>query len=150
MYKEKVSNLLNEIDRQNQDSLSMRSMLFGAVKSSMDSFVEYVNCVYNMETSIHIARFHANSTEEYQETVSNLDTRRRSSHEAAIASVNMLNRICDKMGVERVYDGSMDRVEIGDFCGAIVNEYFEERSRGRFISHDEFEQVFEEEMGRDR
>ena len=150
MYKERVSNLMNTIDQQNPVGSSLRDMLFSAVESGMQNFVDYVNCVYNMETKIAIARFRADSASEYQEIVKRMDISRRNAHEAAIASINMIDRICDKCGVEKVYGGSQDRVEIGDFCGKIVNEYFEGRSIGRVIEKEEVEKVFEEEMGFDR
>lgn len=150
MYKERMSNLMNTIDKQNPEGSSLRGMLFDAVETGMRNFVDYVNCVYNMETKIAIARFRADGPGEYQEIVKRLDTARRNAHEAAIASINMIDRICDKYGVEKVYGGSQERTDIGDFCGKIVNEYFEGRSVGRVIAKEEVEQVFEEEMGFDR
>ena len=146
MYKERVSNLLNAIDRQNPVGSGIRNMCFDAVESGLRNFVEYVNCVYSMETRISIARFQSNDPAEFQEIVKNLDNNRRYAHEAAIASINMIDRICDKMGVEPVYGGSQDRSDIGDFCGKIVDEYFEGRSRGRVIVNEEITKVFEEEI----
>jgi hypothetical protein len=150
MYKERMSNLLNAIDQQNPVGSPLRSMLFDAVESGIKNFVDYVNAVYNMETRVAIAKFRADSPAEYQGIVNELDTGRRYAHEAAIASINMIDRICDKLGVEPVYGGSQDRTEIGDFCGKIVGEYFDGRSVGRVILKEDVEQVLEEEMGFER
>jgi hypothetical protein len=150
MYKERVSNLLNEIDRQCPVGDPLRKMMFDGVATGLRNFADYVNCVYNMETRVSIARFHSDGVEDYQRVVQELDTSRRNAHEAAIASANMIDRICNKFGVEPVYGGSQDRIEIGDFCGVIVSEYFDGRSHGRAIGRDEIDQVIEEEFDHER
>ena len=149
MYKERVTNLLNAIDEQNPVGTPLRKMCFDMTESGLRSFVDYVNAVYSMETRISIARFHLDDPAEYQALVKELDTTRRTAHEAAISYANILDRVCEKVGVEPVYGGSQDRVEIGDFCGSIVNEYFEGRD-GRVITREEVDLVIEEEVGRNR
>lgn len=146
MYKERMSAMMNAIDRQNPVVSSLRDMLFKAAEDGLRNFVDYVNAVYNMETKITIARFHMDDPREFQELVKMLDTERRHAHEAAIASINMIDRICVKCGVEPVYGGSQDRVEIGDFCGKIVNEYFEGRDVCRTIAKEDVDRVIETEV----
>jgi hypothetical protein len=146
MYKERVSNLLNAIDQQNPVGSSLRTMCFDMVESGLKNFADYVNAVYNMETRVSIARFHIDDVAEYQALVKELDFNRRTAHDAAIASVNILNRMCDKVGVEPIYSGSQDRSEIGDFCGKIVGEYFDGRHHDRVIEKEDVEKVIEEEM----
>lgn len=150
MYKERVAGLLNAIDRQCPIGDELRDMCFDLVERGLRHYAEYVNCVYNMETRIAIARFHANDVEEYQNVVRGMDESRRIAHEAAIASVNIIDRLCDKFGVEPIYGGSQDRVAIGDFCGMIVSEYFDDRSHSRAISREEIDQVVEEEIWHER
>jgi hypothetical protein len=149
MYKERVSNLLSAINEQNPADSSLRKMCFDMVEKGLHSFVDYVNAVYSMETRMRIARFHIDDPSEYQALVKELDTARRTAHEAAISYINILDRMCEKVGVEPIYGGSQDRVEIGDFCGSIVNEYFEGRD-GRVITREEVDLVIEEEVGRNR
>jgi hypothetical protein len=146
MYKERIQNLLNAIDRKNEGQPGARDFVFNAIENALKNFVEYTNKVYNMETQIMLARHRIDDPREYQDLVTRLDTGRRAAHEGAIASVSMLNRICDMSGVEKVYDGPDDRVAIGDFCGAIVNEFFEDRSRGRVIEEKEVEKAFDQEV----
>lgn len=145
MYKERVVNLLDAISKKNEKDPSVKDFIYNAVKSCLDNFVGYTNSVYMAETTMMMNRFRNVDVQEYQEAVSRTDTSRRNAHEAAIASTNMLNRICDSVGVDRVYDGPDDRIAIGDFCGQIVNEFFEDRS-GRTISRDEVEQTFSQEV----
>ena len=145
MYKERVVNLLEAINQKNENDPSVKDFIYKAVKSCLDNFVGYTNSVYMAETTLMVNRFRTMDTQEYQEAISRTDTSRRNAHEAAIASTNMLNRICDSVGVARVYDGPDDRIAIGDFCGQIVNEFFEDRS-GRTIQKEEVEKVFDQEV----
>ena len=150
MYKEKMTNLMMAIDKNNHVGTSNRDMMFNLVKQGFDSFIGYVNAVYEMETSISLARFRCDDVRDYQDAVTRLDSSRRVAHDGAITSVNIINRMCDMVGVEHVYDGTQERNEIGDFCGHFVNEYFEGRALGRVISAQERDEVFEEEIGFER
>ena len=149
MYKERVMNLLNEIDRQQPRGSGLRDMMFSAVENGFDSFVGYVNSVYHMETSMLISQFRIDDPIEFQAKVKALDDGRRRNHDGAIAAINMLDRICDKLGIEPIYGGSQDRNEIGDFCGAFVNEYFDNRVKARVVSKEDVEHAFDE-MGFER
>lgn len=146
MYKERMSAMMNAIHEQNPVGSSIRNMLFDAVESGLRNFVDYVNAVYGMETKIAIARFQVDDPREFQEIVKMLDNGRKCAHDAAIASINMFDRICDKHGVERIYGGSQDRTAIGDFCGNIVDEYFEGRGKGRVIANEDIHRVIKEEV----
>lgn len=146
MYKERISTLLREINQQNTDDPELQELMFGLVEDGLGSFVRYVNCVYNMESMITIARFRANDTQEFQQRVQDLDSSRRTAHEAAISSINAIDRLCGRLEVEPVYGGSQDRNDIGDFCGAIVDEYFSGRSRGRSIQKEDIKQVLNESL----
>lgn len=143
MYKERLIGLLEKI---HELPVEEAGFLYDAVKMTMQHCADYVSSVVNMEVGVSIARFRSNDTREYQETVMSLDSSRHNAHEAAIAGVNMMNRICDTLGAERVYDGPDDRTAIGDFCGHIVNELFEGREHGRTITAQEVNQVIDQEI----
>lgn len=146
MYKERVQNLMSTISKKNEGQPGARDFVFSAIERSLVSFSNYVSAVYAMETQMTVQRHRIDDPKEWQEFVTGLDRSRRMSHDAAIAGVSMLNRICETSGLEKVYDGPNDRDCIGDFCGAIVNEYFEGRSRGRVIEEKEMKQVFAQEI----
>ena len=146
MYKERIQNLLNAIDQKNEGEPGARDFIFNAIENALKNFVDYTNKVYSMETQMMIAKHRIDDPREYQDLVTRLDSGRRAAHEGAIASVGMLNRICDMSGIEKIYDGPDDRISIGDFCGEIVNEFFKDRSRGRVIEEKEVEKVFNQEV----
>ena len=149
MYKERVSKLMSAIDQQNPVGSSLRGMCFDMVESGLRSFVDYVNAVYSMETRMAVARFHIDDPAEYRDLVKELDSARRTAHDAAIASINIMDRMCGSVGTEPIYGGSQERIDIGDFCGHIVSEYFEGRD-GRVIGREELDQVIDREMGFER
>ena len=85
--------------------------------------------------------------DEYRAWVSDMDRSRRNAHEAAIANVSMLNKMAEKLGVEPIFDGDIkDRNAVGDFCGALVFEYFDNRTQNRVIKPQEFQEKVEAEF----
>lgn len=98
------------------------------IQDSIDSFPAYINTIVKMETGIKIARFRCNSQEEFIEEVQRLDRNRHFSHNAAIVSVKILNRLCNSYGVEEIYQGDIeDRQEVATFAKKIVDIYYKIR-----------------------
>lgn len=92
----------------------------------MTSFSDYVTSIYNMEVLIPIQR-HRLEGEDLREYISNLDKRRKSCHNAAIASINMINRLAKAVGAEPLYEGGeidaknpTDRRIAANFCAKMV------------------------------
>ncbi len=98
------------------------------VADQMDNFRRYVNSVVEMEIRLPLLRMRCSSIEDYQEKVMELDKKRRSSHECAIDSCNILNRLSEKLGLPAFFEGDTnDRYEVADFCLQVINELFLER-----------------------
>ena len=94
------------------------------IADQVDVFRKYVNSVVEMEIRIPVARFRM-ETEDFQRFAERLDTNRRKIHERAIDSCRILNRLCDKMGLEAFYPRDLeDRYQVADFCWEIVSELF--------------------------
>ena len=66
---------------------------------------------------------------EYQESVQRAERERRTCHDSLIVRVNLVNRLCEKVGVETVYQGTEARVEYGDFAMRLVEQIFGSRVR---------------------
>jgi len=65
---------------------------------------------------------------EYREYVTKLDEDRHHTHEALIAQVKMLNKLCEMTGIDFIYQGDIDkRVEVGDFALQVTAELFQTR-----------------------
>lgn len=94
------------------------------VISGMESMVKYANIVIEEQIRLPIFRMHLDG-QELRDATTNLDSRRRSIHEAAIASVSSLNRCCDRLGIARIADiDTTDRHAVADFIGQFVNETY--------------------------
>lgn len=121
MYKERFE-LLVKAAGNDEDILTL-------IEDSMNTLSSYVNAVYAMEVQIQTLRFRLEGAE-YRDAVMELDKRRRSAHEAAIASCSVLNRVASIIGAEAMYTGNLDdRYEVADFCIAIVEELFRGRTK---------------------
>lgn len=121
MYKERFE-LLVKAAGNDEDILTL-------IEDSMNTLSSYVSAVYAMEVQIQTLRFRLEGAE-YRDAVMELDKRRRSAHEAAIASCSVLNRVASILGTEVMYTGNLDdRYEVADFCIAIVEELFHGRTK---------------------
>lgn len=97
----------------------------------MNALGDYVASVYRMEMQMPILRFRLDG-EEFRDAVMDLDRARRIAHESAIAACGILNRICEKSGVENLFDGNVeDRNEVADFCMSAVDTIFKDRAKKR-------------------
>ena len=62
--------------------------------------------------------------EEYRSTVSEADTRRTHLHDSFITQVNIVNRICETHGHDKIYDGTDDRRAYARFALMLVGDIF--------------------------
>jgi hypothetical protein len=86
----------------------------------------YVATVVAMEAAILTSRDQMTSRE-YREYISQLDSSRHNAHNALIASVKILGRLCQLYQVEPIYDGPDERVPIAEFAMEVVGEMFLKR-----------------------
>lgn len=124
-------------------SLGEYKHLFQVISSSKDEFAredmdavddaltqcrKYVDVVDTTEQQIMLAQVRFDG-EEYRDAITRYDTARRRAHESAIASANLLNRMADMYGCQKIYNGSSDRLEVADFCLEVCVTLFEERRK---------------------
>lgn len=124
-------------------NLSEYNRLFQTISSSKDEFAKddldtiddaltqcrrYVEVVDTTEQQIKLAYVRFDG-EDLREKVVNYDRQRRSAHESAISSANMLNRLSNLYGCEKIYSGGEDRLEVADFCLEVVVQIFENRRK---------------------
>lgn len=101
------------------------------ITNYMNALGDYVSSVYRMEMQMPVLRFRLEG-DAFRDAVTDLDRARRNAHEAAIAACSILNRICEKSGVENIFDGNLeDRYEVADFCMSTVETIFKDRARNR-------------------
>lgn len=100
--------------------------LCACIETMIGSAADYVAIVAQMEAAR--LNFPGRTGADLRTAVSDADQKRHTAHDALIADVNLVNRICALYGVEPVYTGSDARREYGDFAFRLVQELFEGRS----------------------
>ena len=89
------------------------------------TFPDYVNCVIKEQVLMPIYSYKYEG-QDYRDAVQSLDRGRRISHDAAISSVNILNRFSERLGLGKFADvDTSNRYAVADFCGAFTLETFD-------------------------
>ena len=97
-----------------------------AVEDFISDCGNYVDKVTTMEAALSVARFRM-EPDEYREFIIRLDRNRKYAHDALIASVRVMNRLCGVYDVAKIYEGPDERIPIGDFALEVSTEFFKER-----------------------
>ncbi|MCM1295892.1 MAG: DUF3232 domain-containing protein [Muribaculaceae bacterium] len=131
-YSRKISGLVDAI---RQNGIGDGPMQFddmdeacGFISDRLDRFPAYVNSVVRMQTNMNIwTAQYLGEPEKFQYHVKQADTGRRLAHDSAIDSINQLNRLCEKHGLDKFMDvDTSDRhacaEAIGDYVSAMYLE----------------------------
>ncbi len=119
MYRKQITNLLAAIMQSNDPH---QERLLNQVQNMIDQAGAYVEAVMAMESRIEVLRFRM-EPEDYRIAVAQLDSRRKSMHDALISLVNIVNRICEKFSQEKIYQGDNDRISIAQFAFDLAKEF---------------------------
>jgi hypothetical protein len=100
------------------------------VESRLEAFLKYADIVINEQIMRPIGKA-AYEGQEYRDKVLSDDESRHCAHENAIAAIDALNRISEKLGLEPFADvDTKDRYAVAEYIGQVVNEMYEmNRSR---------------------
>ena len=108
------------------------SELLSMIEDCLKTFEEYHQAIYEMETWVKLYNHNNVQQKEYQEKVSEMDSRRRNCHNAVLASVNILNRIATQFNIDLIYNGTVSedtpyRREVADAVLGYVESVVAER-----------------------
>ena len=123
---ERQNNLIRAMKQQNFQQFfdGDAQDAYETLTSAMESLVNYQNSVISMETQMKFLRF-IKEGQDFRDAVVQLDTNRRYKHDAAIANLNILNRISEAYGVEPFCPvDTSDRHAAADFIGEWCNEMY--------------------------
>ena len=94
------------------------------VGDSLTAFPNYANVVIREQIMTPIWRDRC-EPEDFRENVERIDRQRRDAHDCAIDSINMLNRLNDRLGLEPMFDvDTTDRHAVAECVGKYVNEVY--------------------------
>ena len=116
-YLDKVQNLMSAMEHNGFETFDGdRKEACDTVESAIMSFPEYTNTVIRQQVVMKMLPFRDLTTEEFQQTVTQLDT---------IGNMNLLNRLADLNGQEQIFQiDTSDRHAVADAVGTFVNEVY--------------------------
>lgn len=125
-YIEKEKNLLQKLKETNYAAFDGdRDDALNFVTDRLQTFPNYVNSVITEQMTIPMIRFRVDDPEQQGQMRMQIDRNRRICHDAAIDSVNQLNRISVLHGLPVFADiDTKDRTAVQDFCGEYVNQVY--------------------------
>lgn len=98
-------------------------MYLGLLEEMIDYAKDYVDvCSNQSKLSIIVL-----DEKEIHKRILDLEEPRSLAHNAFIGSVNAVNRACDRINCERIYEGGNHRLDYAEFAINIVNELFKVR-----------------------
>ena len=94
------------------------------VEKLLKAFPEYSNAVITEQQIMPTLRFRLEG-QDYRDRVTELDTRRKQCHDAAIDSLNILNRLCQAHDLPKFADvDTKNRYAVADFVGNYTGELY--------------------------
>ncbi len=111
-----------------------KSDILELLERSFNNCINYVVAVNRMEVRIPFLRATCEG-EDLREKIMNLDSKRRSAHEAAIVGARVINRYAAMFEMSAPFKGDVEnRYEVADFCFLVVEDLFENREGARPIN----------------
>jgi hypothetical protein len=100
------------------------------VESRLEAFLKYADMVIREQIMRPVSKA-AYEGQEYRDKVQDYDESRHCAHENAIAAIDALNRISERLGLEPFADvDTKDRYAVAAYIGQVVSEMYElNRSR---------------------
>lgn len=125
-YLEKEIEILQTLKSRNYDAFhGNKDRALDFVSKKIRSFPEYMDVVIRQQTMMPIWRLKYDGPE-FRERCQDIDNSRRLTHDNAIASINGLNRLCDKLGLEPFSTvDTKDRYAVADMIAGYVNEVYQ-------------------------
>jgi hypothetical protein len=116
------------IRKMQEDNFSMfdgdRDEALDYMSTNLSRFTDYANVIIREQYLMPLWSATL-STEDCNNNRMNIDRERRLKHDCAIDSVNALNRLSEKYGLQPFADiDTTHREEVADFCGAFVNQVY--------------------------
>ena len=103
-YLDKVQNLMSAMEHNGFETFDGdRKEACDTVESAIMSFPEYTNTVIRQQVVMKMLPFRDLTTEEFQQTVTQLDTQRRNVHNVAIGNMNLLNRLKEERNLTYIF-----------------------------------------------
>ena len=119
MYNEIFSRFIQEVSQDN-DCLEL-------LEDFIEACSNYVGSVNDLEAALLSARYRMEA-EEYRRYIADLDNNRSRAHNALIANVKIVNRLCSVNNLDPIIKCNMNnRVEVAEEAIKVVDDLFKNR-----------------------
>ena len=126
MFMEDYKKLVNAILNNPEETEPQELVDF--LNTRVDKMPNYIRSVVNMQVQTESARAMMQSGRidigEYQYRVQKYDSDRKSAHDAALAALDQINRLCKANGIESICPENPDRHVRANFMAAVTMECF--------------------------
>jgi hypothetical protein len=128
MYKERIANLLNAIDQTYTRGTKERDNAIDVIEVALELFPRCASGTYSKNVTLDMAKLQVD-TATYECMKSDLQDSNMWLCASTIKAMKDMNNMCMELGVEKIYDGPMHIDDLEIFCGDVVKEYFDGRTR---------------------
>lgn len=119
--KNKIEKLFLAIDETEINQEAKRNMVVRLIKTC----VTYLDIVVMQGAAIQAAGNKISA--EISQELAQIDKKRTLAHNSLISQIQAVNRLCESLGTELIYNGEDDRRVMGDFSLELIEEYFNTR-----------------------
>lgn len=123
-YLEKEQRLIQRLNETNYEQFDDKNDALTFLEQQLTAFSDYANVIIREQVMMPIWKAKYDG-QELRDQIQNIDTTRRRMHDGAIASVNILNRLSNNLGLEPFVDiDTNDRHEVAKFIGEFIGETY--------------------------
>lgn len=123
--KENIALLINAVNAEPGIDEAIKKREVDLIASLLESCQKYIRIV--VKQAFMLQYYEGISERDVLEELVNIDQSRSRAHDSLIKQLAIINRMCEKYGLEPIYKGEDSRREKGDFALELINDYF----RGR-------------------
>jgi hypothetical protein len=123
--KQEIGLLINAVNAEAGVDEAIKKRKIVLIANLLESAQKYIGIVVKQGFLLQVHEG-ANGRDILEE-LAVLDKSRSRTHDSLIHQIAIVNRLCEKYGLEPIYKGGDARRDKGDFALELVNDYFRER-----------------------
>ena len=123
--KQEIGQLINAVNTEAGTDVVINKREIALIANLLESSQKYIGIVVKQGLLLQVNN--GTSDRDILEELANLDKSRSRLHDSLIQQIAIVNRLCEKYGLEPIYKGGDARRDKGYFALELVNDYFRER-----------------------
>jgi hypothetical protein len=123
--KQEIGLLINAVNAEAGVDEVIKKREIALIANLIESSQKYIGIVVRQGLLLQVNE--GSSDRDALEELANMDRSRSRIHDSLIKQIAILNRMCEKYGLQAIYKGGETRRDKGDFALELVNDYFQDR-----------------------